>query len=163
MQHPKYCSSIRYPILIIHISLMIVFGLLNGIGSHLFYHWQAAMDFVEVDVHSDVPGAQVQGMDVRGLLMFAVFHSQRRPTEARGGGGGQHRAGHCLLKVCVHVVLTKIVFLWQQAKVMFDEWWAVRYWLIPADHHHHTKPSTHYNSIKLRTVLIVKRHHQNFL
>lgn len=61
-------------------------------------------------------------MDVWGSLLFAVLHSQRRPTKARGGGGGQHRAGYCLLKVCVHVVLTKIVFLWEQinCKLLID-------------------------------------------
>lgn len=91
-------------------------------GSHPFYHWQSAMDFVKVDVDCDVPGAQVQGMDVGGFILFAVFHSQRRPAEAWGGGGGQHGAGHNLLKVCVHVVLTKIVFLCQQRTGRLVKW-----------------------------------------
>lgn len=30
----------------------------------MIYHWKSTMDFVEVDVHGDVPGAQVKGMKV---------------------------------------------------------------------------------------------------
>lgn len=75
------------------------------------YHWKPTVDFVEVDVDGDVPGAQVKGMKVWCILPFAVVHSQRRPTEAGRGGGGQHWAGHNLFEVCVHVILTKIIFL----------------------------------------------------
>lgn len=84
----------------------------NGSGSHLSYHWQSTVDFVQVDEDGDVPRAQVQGMDVGPFLALAVLHPQRGPAEAGGGGGGEHGTGHGLLEVREHVVLAKVVFLW---------------------------------------------------
>lgn len=84
----------------------------NGPDSHPSYHWQPAVDLVQVDEDGDVPRAQVQGMDVGVFLALAVLHPQRGPAEAGGGGGGQHGTGHGLLEVREHVVLAKVVFLW---------------------------------------------------
>lgn len=75
------------------------------------YHGQASMHLVEVDEDGDFPGAQGQGVE-GGTIPPIIVQAQWRPTQGGGGGqGGQHRAGHRLLKVCVHVVLAKVVLL----------------------------------------------------
>lgn len=111
MQHSDVTDT---PLLIIHPPLPMRNDSSNGSDSHLSYHWQPAVDFVQVDEDGDVPRAQVQGMDVGPVLALAVLHPQRGPAEAGGGGGGQHGTGHGLLEVREHVVLTKVVFLWRQ-------------------------------------------------
>lgn len=69
------------------------------------------MHLVEVDEDSDVPGAQGKGVEGGHIPPLAVLHAQGRPAQTGGGGEGEHRAGHRLFKVCVHVVLTKVVLL----------------------------------------------------